>query len=232
MKILCHGAAHALAFTLCLLSAAPAMASNQERANAKYQQMLTISEEMRDADRSIRETLAEAEKNLTAADYQELLKIHELWVKNDFSANVKGYMESGLKEAEAWAMEIGSHADSIAQAVEVLYLRRHGTGCEGVYEFSQSTPTLIHQGILLVRQADDSYSVTLDVTQGKPNASETCNFTGDGELKGNTLHVSTEEDPEARLTILIEGATARVAATRAANAACSQGTTLDGVYKK
>ena len=113
MKTLPRLNCYALVCALSLTLALPALSHASEAANVKYKQMLATSEEMREADQSIKDTLSDAEKTLTAQDYKELLKIQDNWIKNEFSTNVKAYVDSGLSEAQAWAMEIGSHADSL-----------------------------------------------------------------------------------------------------------------------
>lgn len=215
-----------------LLSGAMSAEAGTGLNDAKYRQMLSASEELREADQTIRDTLEEARKTLSPEDYKEILKIQEYWTKNEFAANVKAYRATGLTEAQAWAMEIGSHADTLSQAVDVLELRRNGKGCEGVYEYNRSKSAQVDQGIMLVRRVDESYTVSIDVSKGKAGGPALCNYSGAGELQGNTLIVSVEDAPDASVTIVFSGHTAKVSASRAANNECENGVTLDGMFTK
>lgn len=191
----------------------------------------TLSEDLREAEQSMRDTLAEAETLLTPEDYAQIKKIHDYWAASEAATNVRAYMDSGLSESEAWAMEIGGHADAVSQAVDVLQLRREGKGVEGVYEFGPNSGKS-YQGMLLVRQMDDSYTVSVNVAKGSGAAASTCSFVGGGNLRGAVLNVNNEEDPDIALTITFEGPSARVEASGAANAECGHGMALDGVYVK
>lgn len=192
----------------------------------------TASEELCEAEQNIRDTLAEAKKILTAQDYTELMNLHTHWKKNEFKANLRAYQDSGLSETEAWIVEVGGHADSLSQAAEVLQLRREGKGVEGVYERNRNDGGAPRRGMLLIRQMDGGYNVSLEASGGTSAKPAVCGFQGDGELRGNVVDATSEEEPEARLIIVFEGSVAKVTASRAAEAQCDAGLTLEGAYRK
>lgn len=203
----------------------------------KYQQMLTMSPELKEADKAIKDTLGEAKSVLNAADIKVIETIHNAWVKQEFAQNVKAYMAEKMSEAEAWAMEIGSHADTLSHAVEVLRLRREGKGEEGVYEFQRGAGAQRMHGMMLIKKVDDSYTVNIEVTAGKAGAinvsdSAVCIFSGEGTFGGKILTAVMEDSPEATLSITFDGNKATVKASPAANDQCGKGMTLDATYSK
>ena len=203
----------------------------------KYQQMLATSRELKEADQAIKDTLAEARRLLTPAECREIEKIQASWAKNDFTRNVKAYMTEGMSEAEAWAMEIGSHVDILGKAVEVLHLRRTGTGPEGVYEYVHGAGKARMHGMLMVKKVDDSYTVNIEVTAGTPGAinvsdGAVCIFIGEGVLKGDTLVAATEDAPESSVSVIFGGKAAQVKGSAEANLQCGKGVTLNGSYVK
>lgn len=222
-------------FCVLLLGSTGAWAASD--ATEKYQQMLTISPELKEADQAIKDTLAEAKSTLQAVDIKVIETIHDNWVKREFSQNVKAYIAEKMSEAEAWAMEIGSHADTLSQAVEVLRLRREGKDEEGVYEFKRGSGSQQMHGMMLIKKVDGSYTINIEVTAGKPGAinvsdGAVCIFSGEGSLGGKILTAVTEDAPEATLSVSFEGNTATVRASAAANEQCGKGVSLDATYSK
>lgn len=222
-------------YCLFLLYAQQALAATPP--SEKYQQMLVTSPELKEADQAIKDTLAEAKTVLTPAEFKDIERIHEIWIKQDFAKNVKAYMDEKLSEAEAWAMEIGGHADNLGRAVEILRLRREGVGPEGVYEFLRGSGAQQMHGIMLIKKVEDTYTVSVEVTAGKPGAinvsdAAVCIFSGEGTLGKNTLTAVTEDSPEATLSVTFDGKKAMVKASAAANDQCGKGMKLDSIYTK
>lgn len=214
-----------------------AATESTQAGSEKYQQMLTMSPELKEADQAIKDTLTEAKSVLNDMDVKVIETIHNTWVKQEFSQNVKAYMAEKMSEAEAWAMEIGSHADTLSHAVDVLRLRREGKGEEGVYEFQRGAGAQRMHGMMLIKKVDDSYTVNIEVTAGKAGAinvsdSAVCIFSGEGSLGGKILTAVMEDAPEATLSITFEDNKATVKASPAANDQCGKGMTLDATYSK
>ena len=238
MKIAAFLGTVLLTSALCVTALAAAAAPPAPPAPMdKYQDMLANSNELKQADKAIKDSLAEARKILTKEDFQKLETLQSSWVKNEFNANVKAYMKEGMNEAEAWAMEIGSHADNISRAVEIFRLRREGKGEEGVYEFTKGVGDKRLHGILLVKKVDASYTVSIEVTSGKAGAinvsdAAVCTFSGEGTIKDKVLTATVEDSPETLVNIVFAGKIARVTANPGADEQCGKDMTLSGSYSK
>ena len=200
--------------------------------DAEYRRALATSEELREADQSIRETLAEAARLLPEKEYRRLLAREEAWKQQEFLANVRAYEETGLSEVQAWAMEVGNHADSLGMELEIARLRLHAQGHEGVYQSRRRANGVTCTGTLLLREEEGEYSVNLLVEQVGVVPPAQCAFSGAASLQGTTLTVQTEDAGAPVLTITLDGNNARVTAGPAANAECDAPLRLDGVYTR
>lgn len=194
--------------------------------------MLRKSEDLREADQALQEALAEARRNLTPDDFKKIQVLQDEWIKKERESNIAEYLNSGLSLPEAWAMEVGSRADYIAEKSERLHFKRTAKGVEGVYEYTRDISGTHSGAVLQIRKEENIYLVTVEISRGSGEGLEMCTWSGEGRLSGNVLKASMEDDTAAALRITFSGATATVTATRAANAECGSGITLDGVYVK
>ena len=205
---------------------------NHSAATQKYQSMLATSSELREADQSIRETLAEAQKILPPDEYKRILARQEVWKEQEFLPNVNAYKETGLTEAQAWAMEVGNHADSLSLEVDMADLRLTAKGQEGVYSHTGIRSGHKLRGTLLLRKVDGEYSLSILVEEVDVFPPKQCTFSGTGTLRGKELAIVMEDEPDSALKVTLDGKKATVDATSLANSECDSPLCLDGVYSK
>ncbi|MDE7065963.1 MAG: hypothetical protein K2O70_10960 [Desulfovibrionaceae bacterium] len=227
-------AVHCLFFwaVVALLSSGFPPESSWAASDARYAQMLRESEDLREADQALREALQEARKNLMPEDFKKIQDLQDEWIKKEREANIAEYVNSGLSLPEAWAMELGSRADYIAEKSERLHFKRTAKGVEGVYESVRDASGAHAGAVLQIRKEENIYLVTVEISRGSGEGVEMCAWSGEGRLSGNILKASMEDNTAARLRITFSGNTAAVVATRAANAECGSDVRLDGVYAK
>lgn len=194
--------------------------------------MLRESQDLREADQALQEALQEARGNLAPEDFKKIQVLQDEWIQKEREANIAEYVNSGLSLPEAWAMEVGSRADYIAEKSERLHFKRTAKGVEGVYEYTRDTSGIHSNAVLQIRKEEKIYLVTVEISRGSGEGLEMCTWSGEGRLAENVLKASMEDNTAATLRITFSGNTATVAATRAANAECGSDIRLDGVYVK
>lgn len=200
--------------------------------DAEYKQLMK-EEEFKTSVDGLKQALNDAKKRLSPTDYAKIEKIQKTWLA-ERDNDCKELLSDGMDKIEAWIVIFDSQAEFIAGRTELYALNRTPNPMEGAYEYDLSKNGSVRSGILAVRLSDERpamYEVSLEVLTGAPAAPDICSYLGTGALKNKTLIADTE-DNDAQVTVVFDGKKATVTASKAANALCGNGVSLNGLYTK
>ncbi|MEG2004454.1 MAG: lysozyme inhibitor LprI family protein [Bilophila sp.] len=200
--------------------------------DADYKKLLT-SKDFQESDNSLKQVLADAQKQLAPEDFAKIEKLQKNWLI-DRDAECTAMKGDGMSETEAWTVIFDSQTEFIAGRAELYALNRSKNPVEGAYEYDTSTAGNLANGLLSLRAEQgkpDNYEVTIEIVCGPEDAPRMCSYLGVGELKDNLITANTE-DGDASLKIVLNGKKAIVTASKGANDLCAANVILDGTYGK
>lgn len=170
--------------------------------------------------------MEEAKARLDAAEFVTLEKEVDKVIAEDFKLNKE---ESGLSDAEAYAVAYSVQQEFVNEQLIHDWLRKHPVGIQGFYRLKGTDSA----GYMTVQQGDapNTYAVRVQVALTSPPY-DSGELEGEGSLVNSKMVVTDMNDDQAKLSITFSSDVAKISTTTAFKASgfTGDGVVLDGEY--